>query len=198
METFTTGAFAGVSTSDTFALAAMQESPVMVALPRISWPDGLVPTPTPFGNYKPGDKITSTLTENADVLILLYTDLEISALLDVFFHKSTWPPTTKKTWYPYSYNFPKFQSMIKGGSDDALKDGIFGYLFSLTIGKQKVVLYKTELHPKNKGTALPFIPIIGQLVSVPPFPPGTTPGKIIDTLKATAGVIYGVYQYCLR
>jgi hypothetical protein len=164
MKTFTTGAFAGVSTSDTFALAAMQESPVLVALPQISWPDGLVPTPTAFGNYKPGDKITSALTEKADVLILLYTDLEISALLDVFFHKSTWTPTTKKTWYPYSHNYPKFEGMIKGGSDDALKDGIFGYLFSLTIGKQKVVLYKTELHPKNNGTELPFIPVISQLV----------------------------------
>lgn len=182
-KTFKTGAFAGVSTSDTFALAAMQESPVTVALPQISWPDGLVPTPTTFGTYKPGEKITSALTEKADVLILLYTDLEISALLDVFFHKSTWTQTTKKTWYPYSHNFPKFQSMIKGGSDDALKDGIFGYLFSLTIGKQKVVLYKTELHPKNNGTALPFIPVIAQLVSE------LQPELVIST--GTAGAVGG-------
>jgi hypothetical protein len=33
-------------------------------------------------------------------------------------------------------------------------------------------------------------------INVPPFPPGTTPGKIIDTLKGIAGAIYGVYQYC--
>jgi hypothetical protein len=33
-------------------------------------------------------------------------------------------------------------------------------------------------------------------INVPPFPSGTTPGKIIDTLKGIAGAIYGVYQYC--
>lgn len=165
VETFKSGTFAGVNATDTFALAAMQESPVVVGLPQISWPDSLVPKPTPFDSYKPGEKITSALTEKADVLILLYTDLEISALLDVFFNKSTWTPTTKKTWYPYSHNFAKFKDLIKGGSDNALKDGIFGYLFSLTIGQRKVVLYKTELHPKNNGTGLPFIPVIAQLVS---------------------------------
>ena len=29
-----------------------------------------------------------------------------------------------------------------------------------------------------------------------PFPPGTSGETIIDTLKATAGTIYGIYQYC--
>lgn len=33
-------------------------------------------------------------------------------------------------------------------------------------------------------------------INVPPFPVGTTPGKIIDTLKGIAGAVYGVYQYC--
>jgi hypothetical protein len=31
---------------------------------------------------------------------------------------------------------------------------------------------------------------------VKPFPPGTPSATIIDTLKATAGTIYGIYQYC--
>lgn len=165
MEKFTTGAFAGVDKTDAFAKAALNETPVVVALPQISWPDNLGPKVTPFGSYKPGEKITAALTEKADVLILLYTDYEISALLDVFFNKSTWTANTKKTWYPYSHNFAKFKDKIKGGSDDALKDGIFGYLYSLTIGTQKVVLYKTELHPKNNGKDIPFIPVIAQLVT---------------------------------
>jgi len=29
-----------------------------------------------------------------------------------------------------------------------------------------------------------------------PFPPGTSSATIIDSLKATAGTIYGIYQYC--
>jgi hypothetical protein len=165
MEKFTTGTFVGVDKNDAFAQAALNETPVVVALPQITWPDNLGPKVTPFGSYKPGEKITTALTEKADVLILLYTDMEISALLDVFFNKSTWTTNTKKIWYPYSHNFSKFKDQIKGGSDNALKDGIFGYLYSLTIGTQKVVLYKTELHPKNNGKDIPFIPVIAQLVS---------------------------------
>jgi hypothetical protein len=33
-------------------------------------------------------------------------------------------------------------------------------------------------------------------IHVAPFPPGRSPGKIIDSLKATTGPIHGVYQYC--
>src|SRR5262249_53981925 len=33
-------------------------------------------------------------------------------------------------------------------------------------------------------------------IVVPAFPHGTTQGHIIDSLKSTAGAIYGVYQYC--
>ena len=159
--------FAGVDKRDAFARAALRETPITVSLPRISWPQDLAPTPSKsFGAYVPGVKITTALTERADVLIILYTDLETSALLDVFTGDKTWTPARKKTWYPYAHNFAALKSKIDGISGStALRNGEFGYLFALTIGSRKVVLYKSELHPKSNGPALPFIPVIAQLVS---------------------------------
>src|SRR5438552_6767702 len=102
---FATGAFAGVDVTDAFAQAANRETPVVLEIGPISWPDNLAPSPQPFGNYQPGTKITTALTEKADVLILLYTDLETSALLDVFTANRQWTAPRKKTWYPYAHNF---------------------------------------------------------------------------------------------
>ena len=180
---FTSGTFAGVSTHDAFAVAALQETPVTVDLAPIAWPAGLAPAVKPFGTLTPGNKITAAAPSGlTDVLIVLYTDPETSALLDVFTGNSAWTAATKKTWYPYAHNFSHFKSSIQGISgDDALVDGIFGYLYSLTIGSIRVALYKTELHPKSNGPALPFIPVISQLIAE------LAPTLVIST--GTAGAI---------
>jgi hypothetical protein len=184
---FLSGPFAGVPVHDTFALAALNETPVVVNLPRITFPDNLGPAVTTFANHTAGSTITTAINDTADVLILLYTDLEISALLDVFTNNSSWTPARKKTWYGYGHNFAQFKPLIKGGEDNALEAGIFGYLLPLVIGSQRVVLFKTELHPKNNGNDVPFIPVIKQLVSE------LQPKLVIST--GTAGAI-GSHLQC--
>lgn len=57
-EVFRTGAFAGVDVNDAFALAASRESPIVVDIGPISWPDHLAPLQGPLSNYRPGTKIT--------------------------------------------------------------------------------------------------------------------------------------------
>jgi hypothetical protein len=161
---FMSGPFNGVDIHDAFAVAAMNETPVVVKLPAFTFPDNLPPVLKTFPGIAPGTTITTALNEPTDVLVLLYTDLEISALLDVFTSNSEWTPARKKTWYGYGHNFNTFKPLIKGGEDDALKTGILGYLLPLTIGNIRVVLYKTELHPKSNGDDIPFIPVIKQLV----------------------------------
>jgi Phosphorylase superfamily len=158
--------FAGPFANDAFAIAANKETTVTIDLPTISWPDGLGPTPKPFADHAPGSVISGPLSEQCDVLVLLYTTFEIQALLDVFTNNPAWTAARQKSWYGYAHNFDKFKSIIQGIDDDtALKDGLFGYVFPLMVGETRVVLYKTELHPKTNGTGLPFIPVIQQLVS---------------------------------
>ncbi len=81
---YRSGPFKGVATDDAFARAALAQEPVVVPLSTIPWPAGLAPTVVPLGSYKAGETITTALEAQADVLIVLYTDLETQALLEVF------------------------------------------------------------------------------------------------------------------
>jgi len=163
---FRTGTFKGVDVHDAFAQAASQQEPVVIKLAPITWPDGLAPVTAPLGNYAPGTKITGPLQAQADALIILYTEPETQALLDVFTHNNAWTPARRQTWYGYAHNFDAFKGSIEGISgDEALEQGIFGYLSAMKIGSKTVVLYKTELHPKQNGPQLPFVPVLQQLIS---------------------------------
>ena len=187
-EVFRTGTFKGVSVTDAFALAASQQSPVIVSLGVIDWPSALKPTPQPLGNYSAGEKITTALDVQADVLIILYTEDETRALLDVFTGNNAWTPARRQQWNGYGHNFSQFKPIIEGiDGDTALEDGLFGYLSAIKIGSSNVVLFKTELHPKQNGDKLPFVPVIQQLVKE------LKPSLVLST--GTAGAI-GSHVQC--
>src|SRR5271170_804446 len=82
----------------------------------------------------------------------------------------------------FAHNFANFRASITDiGQDNALKHGIFGYLSAMKIGNRRVVLYKSELHPKKDGPQLPFIPVMQQLINE------LQPAVVIST--GTAGAI---------
>ncbi len=163
---FKKGPFIGFSVHDAFAVAANQETAVVFDLGSISWPNQLQPTPIPLGPYQPGQKITGPVQFKADVLILLYTEQETSAFLEVFTGNKDWSASRWNTWNPYGHNFAQLANIIEGiGGDAALKNGSFGYLNAMQIGGQNVAIYKTELHAKVNGNKLPVIPVIQQLVT---------------------------------
>ena len=181
-QVFKSGTFAGVDVRDAFARSATNQEPVVVKLGPIRWPAGMAPAAAALGSYTPGEKITTALSVKADVLIVLYTDPETSALLDVFTQNNDWSPATKKKWCGYAHNFTKFKPIIQGvAGDSALEQGMFGYLSAVQIAGKTVVLYKSELHPKQNGNHLPFVPVIQQLISE------LAPGLVIST--GTAGGI---------
>jgi hypothetical protein len=185
MATFRSGPFKGVDVRDSFARAALDQSPVIVDVGAIAWPASLAPKAAALGSYAPGAVITGPLSVRADVLIILYTELETRALLDVFTQNSEWTPARRKSWNGYGHNFAKFKPLIEGISGDAaLEAGLFGYLSAVTIGTQTVVLFKSELHPKQNGPKLPFVPVMTQLVSE------IAPKLVIST--GTAGAVGGV------
>ena len=184
---FETGPFRGVPLSDAFAASASQTEPVIVNLGPVSWPAGLAPTPVPLGQYKPGDKILEAVNAQVDALIVLFTEDETRALLDVFTGNNQWNATRQKTWYGYGHNFAQFAPIEGAGGDNALSEGLFGYLTAMKIGTKTVALYKSELHPKQNGKTLPFVAVMQQLISE------LKPSLVIGT--GTAGAI-GAHINC--
>jgi hypothetical protein len=182
-----TGPFAGIKANDTFALAALSQSPIIYPLPAFSWPEGLQPTSIALGAYAPGTKITSAVKANADVLVILYTEQETMALLDVMTGNPDWTAKTQSQWCEYAHNFDKFKASIANPrANDTLEDGAFGRLSAMKIAGRQVVFYKSDLHPKQDGTGLPFVPVIQQLIGE------LAPKYVITT--GTAGGIGGGIQ----
>jgi hypothetical protein len=176
------GPFAGLSANDTFVRAAASQSPIIYRLPAISWPPGLQPTSVPLGDYSPGTKITSAVSVETDVLVVLYTEQETMALLDVFTGNPAWNAEVQGEWCEYAHNFSKFRPLIANpNANDALKNGAFGRLAAMQIDGKRIVLYKSELHPKQDGAGLPFIPVMSQLIAE------LAPKYVITT--GTAGAI---------
>jgi len=163
---FTTGPFAGFSVHDAFAVAANNETRLVFNLGAVPWPDGLKPTQIPLGHHPAGQKITGPVQFKADVLILLYTEEETSAFLEVFTGNKDWSTSRRGTWCFYAHNFAQLESIIGGiQSDYALEHGFFGYLTAMQIGDQKIAVFKSELYAKVNGNKLPIIPVIQQLVT---------------------------------
>jgi len=181
-EVFRSGTFRGVPKSDAFAAAAVQQEPVVVKLGKIPWPQGLAPAQVSLGDYKPGTKITQAVQAKVDALMVLFTEYETSALLDVFTGTNGWSEERAKTWCGYAHNFENFAPDIEHiGDDAALKQGMFGYLSAVKIGNKTVALFKSELHPKQNGPKLPFIGVMQQLIAE------LSPSLVIGT--GTAGAI---------
>jgi hypothetical protein len=179
---FKAGPFAGVPVTDAFAQAAQQQSPVIYHLPPVPWPANTQPVTAPLGKYAPGTKITNAVSVSADVLIVLFTDQETMALRDVMTGNPAWDASAKAEWCPYAHNFAKFKPLISNiRANDTLASGAFGLLSAMTIAGKRVVLYKSELHPKQDGPGLPFVPVIQQLISE------IAPDLVITT--GTAGAI---------
>ena len=178
---YQSGTFRGVALADDFAASASQTEPVIVSLAPVSWPSGLAPSTAALGDYQPGQQILEAIDAQADALIVLFTDNETRALLDVFTHNNAWNASRQKTWCGYGHNFSKFAPIQGAGSDNALEQGLFGYLTAMKIGQKTVVLYKSDLHPKQNGTSLPFVGVMQQLISE------LQPSLVIGT--GTAGAI---------
>src|SRR5580698_5310102 len=138
------GPFAGVPVNDAFAAAAQKQAPIIYQMPAITWPANLKPTSVPLGKYAAGTKITSAVSAPCDVLMILYTEQETMALLDVMTGDSDWNTKIQNEWCEYGHNFAQFKSSIQNlSANDALKDGAFGRLSAMTIGGKNVVLYKS-------------------------------------------------------
>ncbi|HUC63270.1 MAG TPA: hypothetical protein VMF53_15075 [Alphaproteobacteria bacterium] len=112
---------------------------------NIDFPHGLAPTPKPISPApKPDDSLP-----HADVIAMMDTTAEASAMADVLT-----PGTSYEKWYPYAKNFAKFLPLI-GPDGPARESHRLGSYFVTTIGRHKVLVYKTELHMHEDAKKMP-------------------------------------------
>jgi nucleoside phosphorylase len=143
------------------------------AIPTISWPPGLTPTPQPLPSAPDPD---SALPQ-ADVLVVTWTVAEALALSDALtpgFRSVT-------DWYSYAHNWQtKFKPIIHGAAP-SLKVNRLGKWFLTTIGEKSVICLKSELHMARDGAKMPVKELWKQLISE------VNPSLLITT--GTAGAI---------
>jgi nucleoside phosphorylase len=118
----------------------------------IPWPSGLAPS----GISAP--KGTEEIPDS-DVLVITWTAAEARALADVLT-----PGIQSTDWIYYETNFAAFESQLTGRSP-ARSEGRLGSWAQVTIGKQRVTCFKSDLHPATDGPSLPTAQLVKQLIA---------------------------------
>jgi Phosphorylase superfamily len=119
----------------------------------IPWPKGLAPTtgPKPKGGNSPLPK--------ADVLVVTWTVDEGHALSRVL----TPGKDSRNDYVPYTHNFATIAKKMRKGAP-ALQAKRLGTYWTTTIGKKKVVVFKSDSHMSQDGPQLPNRDIWRQII----------------------------------
>ena len=136
-------------------------APAAAADPRISFPEGLAPRPSPM---RPAPRTSDPLPQ-ADVVVITGTVDEVEALADVLT-----PGVRARAWYRYAHRFPAFAPNIRRGAPASVSKRLGSY-FLTRIGDLSVLVVKSELHlnqdgiPTGEGTAtLPVKDLLLQII----------------------------------
>jgi nucleoside phosphorylase len=116
--------------------------PLLAAAPvgAIPFPDGLAPVPQPVEHANE----TSALPE-ADVVVITWTVDEVAALAKVLT-----PGVSAKRWQRYARHFDNYRNDIRAHAP-ALNSGRLGSYQPVTVGSQRVLCMKSELHLNQDG-----------------------------------------------
>lgn len=148
---------------------------------KIDWPRGLAPKPRPID---PAPKPSASLPE-VDVIAMMDTSAEAEAMCDVF----TPGYYYDSRWYRYAKNFAAYEPLLGPDSAAGPKAPYLGLYFVTTVGKLKVLVYKTNLHLHIDGKKMPngqySTPIVKMLAQMI--------GDAKPKLFLTTGTSGGVY-----
>jgi Phosphorylase superfamily len=120
----------------------------------IPWPAGLAPKTGPT----PGGSPSSPLPK-ADVLVVTWTVDEGHALSRVL----TPGKDSRNDYRSYTHNFTTISKKMRKGCP-ALQAGRLGAFWTTTIGKKKVVVFKSDSHMSQDGPELPNIDVWAQII----------------------------------
>ncbi|MGY8662037.1 hypothetical protein Q3C01_06675 [Bradyrhizobium sp. UFLA05-109] len=120
----------------------------------IPWPKGLAPQTGP----KPKGNGNSPLPR-ADVLVVTWTVDEGHALSRVL----TPGKDSRNDYLPYKHNFATISKKMRNGCP-AMELKRLGTYWTTTIGKKKVVIFKSDSHMSQDGPQLPNIDVWRQII----------------------------------
>jgi nucleoside phosphorylase len=112
----------------------------------IPFPDALKPVPKPSGTAP----VPAKPLPAADVVAVTYTDAEALALADALTPGVKWTD-----WYHYWHNFDSHFRPLIGPRGPSLTNGRLGSYYPTTIGKQNLLVMKSELHLSTDWKKLP-------------------------------------------
>ena len=137
----------------------------------IPWPAGLAPRTGP----KPKGTPASPLPK-ADILLVTWTVDEGHALSRVL----TPGKDSRNDYVPYRHNWATLSKKFRKGAP-ALQANRLGAYWTTTIGKKKVVVFKSDSHMSQDGPQLPNIDLWRQIIE-----------EVKPTLVITTGTAGGI------
>jgi len=121
----------------------------------LEWPKGLAPTPSRSIARPGGDPLP-----RADVLIVTWTVDEGHALSRVL----TPGKDSRNDYVPYTHNYTRIARKMRPGCP-ARNARRLGAYWTTTIGKSKVVVFKSDSHMSQDGPSLPNIDVWAQIIT---------------------------------
>src|SRR5215472_11088257 len=137
----------------------------------IPWPKGLAPTTDKIIRKGKGGRLPT-----ADVLVVTWTVDEGHALSRVL----TPGKDSRNDYVPYTHNYATISKKMRNGCP-ARELKRLGTYWTTTIGKQKVVVFKSDSHMSQDGPQLPNIDVWRQIIT-----------EVQPTLVITTGTAGGI------
>jgi nucleoside phosphorylase len=134
----------------------------------VPWPAGSQPKPAPL-KTAPAETDDLTKFKDYDAVVVTYTSAEAAALATLFT-----PGYPTSAWYEYRHNITAYIPLVTGAKapfnatakEDARYYHSLGLYFPCTIGKAKVLLFKSGLHLDHDGPATPYRKLMDELLQM--------------------------------
>jgi hypothetical protein len=190
---------------DRFKAAGVKAALVANASDRlpspVPWPAASQPKPAPL-KAAPAETDDLTKFKGYDAVVVTYTSAEAAALATLFT-----PGYPTSAWYEYRHNIAAYIPLVTGAKapfndskpDMARYHHSLGLYFPCTIGKAKVLLFKSGLHLDHDGPATPYRKLMDELLkTIQPkvFITTGTGGGIGTEVALGDVVIAGLTKFC--
>jgi len=166
-----------------FSMAAIPDNPDDALPTAIPWPAALSPKAAPLANA-PAETDDLSPFKGYDAVVVTWTSAEAATLARLFS-----PGYTVQDWYEYRYNVDDYIPLVTGpkapfNSTDPMDARYYhsmGLYFPCTIGKARVLLFKSGLHLDYDGPDYPVKKLMAEIYQA------VTPAVFITT--GTGGAI---------